>query len=172
MGVTMKRLLSALIVLMLAAPAGAQTLPIPLVTGPQDVSQMRAIFNTLIGQINAVLVPVFGYSTTPNGTPVNLISLSGGLTGSNATIGLQPGADANAGITINPNGSGNIQLFAQGDTGTLKFGNEGAFVKAYGLGACPGALGLNKQPIGVQPVVTGFLIVKDWLGASHGVPAC
>jgi len=158
--------------LLVASPLAAQTLPIPPVTGPQfPLPIMVAPFNTLISQINAVLVPVLG--TTPSsGTTVNNITLTGGATGSNAVIGLQAGADTNAGITIDPNGSGNIQFFGAGDTGVFKMGNSAGFVKTLGFAACPAVANQSKAPLGVQTVVTGYLIVKDWLDQPHGVPAC
>ena len=167
----MKRLhYLVLCALMTAAPAFAQTLPMPLLKGPLDPSQTLATLNSLITSINNVLVPALGPSSTPSGTLVNQISMTGGLTGSPGVIGLQPGADANASIQINPNGSGNIILFGQADTGSLQFGNTGAFVKATGLSSCPGAS--KKMPFGVGQTVTGYFMVQDWTGAKHGVPAC
>ncbi len=126
-----------------------------------------ADFNTLINRINAILVPALGSGSGL----VNLIGLSGGTAGNNAQIGLQPGADANAGIQINPNGSGNIILFGSSDTGVLQFGSSSSLVPATGFAACPGVIP-NKAPIGVQGVVKGYIIVKDWLGNSHGWATC
>ena len=168
----MKRLYSFLIALMLAAPAFAQTLPIPMLKGPLDPSQTLATLNNLLIQLNGVLVPALGATTTSAGTVVNVIALSGGLTGSNATIGLQPGADANAGITINPNGSGNITLFGQADTGVLAFGNQASFIPATSLIACPGVPAGKSAPMGVSTTVTGFTPIKDWLNRVHAWPVC
>ncbi len=169
----MRRFLAGLAMLMLTAlSAGAQTLPIPLFSGPSDPSQMRTYFNNLILSINAILVPALGATTTSAGTAVNLISLTGGITGSNAVIGLQAGADTNAGITINPNGSGNIVLFSQYDTGVLQFGNQTGFTPATSLIACPGVQAGKAAPLGVSATVTGFTPIKDWLGRVHAWPAC
>ena len=171
----MKRLFSFLMTLTLStclgAPVFAQGLPVPLLRGPQDPSQTQVVLNNLINQINGVLVPALGATTTPAGTAVNTIALTGGVTGSNAQIGLQPGADANAGIQINPNGSGNIVLFGQGDTGSLQFGNSTAFVPATGFAACPGVIP-NAAPMGVRGTITSYIIVKDWMGNSHGWATC
>ena len=157
---------------MSAAPAFAQTLPMPLLKGPLDPSQTLATLNSLIVQINNVLVPIFGFSTTSAGPVVNTISLLGGVAGANAVIGLQPGTDPSSGITIDPNGSGNIQLFGQSDTGSLKFGNAAAFVPTGTLIACPGVPPGKSAPVGVSTVVTGFVPFKDWLGRSHAWAAC
>lgn len=168
----MKRLpYLVLCALMSAAPAFAQTLPMPLLKGPLDPSQTLATLNSLIIQINNVLVPALGPSSSPSGTLVNQISMTGGLTGSPGVIGLQPGADANAGIQINPNGSGNIILFGQSDTGTLQFGSSSSLVTATGFAACPGVVP-GKPPLGVKGTVTSYVIVKDWLGNSHGWATC
>lgn len=144
-----------------AAPVMAQSPPIPLVTGPQAPAQMNSTFNRLINQINAILVPILpaggGLAVTPTST-------------GDGVVGLSFGAGANAGIRINPNGSGNITLFGDGDTGNLKFGNTTAFTKASGLVACPGAVA--NMPVGVAPALSGYLIVQDWSGKKHGVPTC
>jgi hypothetical protein len=167
----MKRLpYLVLCALMSAAPAFAQTLPMPLLKGPLDPSQTLATLNSLIIQINNVLVPALGPSSSPSGTLVNQISMTGGLTGSPGVIGLQPGADANAGIQINPNGSGNIILFGQGDTGILQFGNQVSFTPTTGLFPAPGVVS-GKEPFGMSDHLTGYWMAKDWLGRSHGTPA-
>ena len=183
MGVAMKRLRILLVLLVAvdflsptgglfrADAAAAQTLPMPFLQGPQPVPAAVVMFNTLIQQINAVLVPVLGFSPSSGGATVNNISLTGGLTGSPAVIGLQPGADANAGIQINPGASGNIILFGQGDTGVLQFASSASLVPATGFAACPGVVP-NKAPLGVQGVVTSYVIVKDWLGNKHGWATC
>jgi hypothetical protein len=172
MEAAMKRLFPTLMALMLAAPAFAQGLPIPLLKGPYDPGAGLQTFNTLIVQLNNVLVPSLGSSTNSSGGAlVNQVSLTGGSTGNSATIGLQPGADPNAGISLNPNGSGNIQFFGVGDTGVLQFGNSASFVTATGFAACPG-VNPGRAPIGVQGVITSYIIVKDWLGKSHGWATC
>lgn len=170
MGVAMvSRLMSflagLLAVCLIAGIALAQRPPVPLVTGPQDAGQLNSTLNGIIRQINAILVPIF---PSPSGS-VNYVSLTGALTGRTATIGLAAGADTNAAIAINPNGSGNIILFSTG-TGNLQFANSAAFVKAKGLSPCPAVVG--GAPFGVARTVTGHLIVQDWLGVKHGIPAC
>ena len=162
----MKLMRFVLIALALAAstPAVAQTLPLPLVTLPQDASQMRSTINTLINNINNVLRPIF-----PAAGAINSITLVGGATGVSAKIGLGATADANAEIIIDPNGSGNIVLFQSDDTGNLQFGNSAAFIRANGFSACPA---VGKGTLGVNAVVTGHLIVRDWLGTKHGIPTC
>jgi hypothetical protein len=150
--------------------AAAQVLPIPSVPGPYDPSQALATFNTLINQINGVLVPALGATVTSAGTAVNTIALTGGVTGNSAVIGLQPGADANAGILIRPNGSGNLTLLGLSGTGVVQFGNQASFVSAPSLTACstPGLAAIQ----GVKSTVQGMLIVKDWLGVARGLQAC
>lgn len=158
----------------LPGAAMAQTLPIPLLSGPQDVSQFQATINQqVLAKINAVLGAAM---SMPPGA-VNFISLNATPTGQLAAIQLGgTSADANAGIGISPNGSGNIVLFAPTlgepqETGVLQFANNASFAPARGLATCPGV------PAG-QPVfntadhVTGYWIIKDWLGRSHATPAC
>ena len=160
----MSRFLAAGLASMLGAGiASAQMVPIPLLTGPFDPGSTQATFNTLIRQIDAILAPLL-----PTGGG---ISIPPSTTGSgNGVIGLDGTAGANAGIQINPNGSGNIILFGDGDTGSLQFGNTSAFKAARGFSACPGTS--KNVPLGVGQTVTGHFIVQDWAGRSHGVPAC
>jgi len=155
--------------LLTANTAAAQsTPPIPTFNAAQlQIPATGADFNTLVQKINAILVPLI--PAAPGA--VNLISLTGGVTGSPGVIGLQLGADANAGIFINPNGSGNIILFGPGDTGVLQFGNAADFVPATGFASCPGVIP-NRAPIGVGGTVSSYVIVKDWLGNSHGWATC
>ncbi len=162
----LKSLAAALI--LAAAPALAASPPIPLFSGPWDPANTGANVNFLITEINAILTPAL---LAPSGA-VNLISLSGGLTGSPAIIGLQPGADANAGIQINPNGSGNIILFGNGNTGVLQFGNSTSFVPVKGMGACPGVALGAAQPFGVHANIQGYIPMQDWLGRNRYAPVC
>lgn len=147
--------------------AGANAASVATVNPAQlQIPATGVDFNNLIQAINAILTPLI-----PNvASPVNSISLTAGATGSQAMIGLQTGADTNAGIMINPNGSGNITLFSQLDTGVLQFGNQSSFVKAAGLVACPAAV--KNNPFGVAPVVTGYFLAADWLGVQHAIPGC
>lgn len=160
--------LAVLAFLALAPPALAQSLPLPLLTGPQDVSQMQTILNTLISEINAVLVPTF--PAAPGA--VNFTTMQGGLTGQPAQIGLMPGGDANAGIFINPNGSGDVILFGPNDTGTLMLGNAASFISAPDLTACPSRAGARSQLLGIHSTVQGMFVFDDWLGIPRGVPVC
>ncbi len=162
-----RTILSALILGMgVAATAGAQQPPIPLFSGPVDPASNRRALNTLVNEINAILSPLL---PAVSGA-VNFISLTPATTGNNAVIGLVSGADTNAGITINPNGSGNIVLFGQLDTGILQFGNVSSFRTASGLTPCPG--NGTARIAGTSNVVTGHLIVQDWLNRKHGIPVC
>src|SRR5712691_7768512 len=147
-------------------PAYAATqLPIPLLSGPSDPSQMNATLNGVIAKINAILGPVI--LQTSGGE--NFISLSGGVSGAPAVIGLAPGAGADAGIQINPNGSGNIILFSQSNTGVLQLGNQASFVSAPGLS--PNPIGSRLASLyGVKNTVQGMFIFKDWLGRTRGLP--
>jgi len=168
MGATMKRLLSLVFLGLAMSSAAFAQLPIPVLRGPQDPSQATAVLNNLINQINGILVPSIG---GPTGA-VNMLSMTGGLTGQPGVIGFQSGADTNASIQINPNGSGDIILFSQYDTGVLKFANQTMFVPAKSLIACPGVPEGKAAPIGVSNTVTGFTPIKDWLGRSHAWPTC
>lgn len=163
-----RALLLAGAIIALLPPAGAQTPPIPNFNPSQlQIPATGADFNTLIRSINAILVPL-----VPGGSAgVNLISLTGGVTGSPAVIGLQSGADANAGIQINPNGSGNIVLFSQTDTGVLQIGNQASFVPANSFVACPGAT-IGHPPFGMKGVVSGYFAMKDWLGRNQWSLTC
>ncbi len=169
-----------LVALLLAAayPAGAAS--VPLLTGPQDVSQMNATINGVINNINTILSPltggglINGVAPGATGTAVNILSLTPGATGSPAVIGLQPGGDSNGSIQIVPDiPGGNIILFssATGATGVLQFANSTAVVAATGLAACPGT-NPNRAPLGVKGTVSGFIPVLDWLGVAHALVAC
>jgi len=165
----LRSILAAMMLAALPVAALAQTLPIPLFSPSQlQIPATGTDFNSLIVRINATLQPTL---VSPSGA-VNLISLTGGLTGTPAIIGLQPGADSNAGIQINPNGSGNIILFGQADTGVLQFGSQAMFVPATSLIACPGVPAGKSAPMGVSTTVTGFTPIKDWLGRTHSWPTC
>lgn len=157
----------AIVLVACGGQAARAASPIPLFSGPQDNSQLFLYLNSLVTAINAINGPLL----PPVQGGVNNISLTGGVTGSPATIGLQPGSDPNGGIQINPNGSGNITLFTSGDTGVLAFGSTAVFAQATGLAACP-AITYNRVPFGVQPNVQGYVLIQDWLGRRHGIPAC
>jgi hypothetical protein len=105
---------------------------------------------------------------------VNGISLTPGNTGSPGVITLQPGADANGSIQIVPNGSGDIILFGQGQTGSLVFANQSMWIPALGLTPCPAMQGGGAVPLGMTgaPVVTGYFVFEDWLDRVHYSPAC
>lgn len=128
-------------------------------------------FNNLILQINGILsgaLPATGNNiilgNAPNGS-VAVITTGG------------PGADPNAALAINPNGNGDIILFygqPPTDTGVVQFANNFSWLPAKGLAACPAA---NNLPAvwgaeTINPVITGYIIIEDWLGNAHGLPAC
>ncbi len=170
MGVTMKRLGVLLIGLILLS-TGAMAAVVPLVRGPQDPGALNQTLNQVIQSINGILSPLTG-GTAPVVAGSNSIALNPGVPGQPAQIALQSGGDANAGIQINPNGSGNIILFGQGDTGLLQFANATSFIPATSLIACPGVPAGKGAPIGVSTTVTGFTPIKDWLGRTHAWPTC
>jgi hypothetical protein len=175
MEVAMKKTRMAIVAALLlgaAAPVLASSAqpPIPLLTGPQDPSQMNATINGVINSINGILTPLV--PATPGVTAVNFVSLTPSRTGYPATIGLATGSDSNGSLAIVPKASGNIILFTANTTaGYLQFGNASAFTAATGFAACPGVTP-HKRPFGVDRAVRGFLVVKDWLGNQHGVPTC
>ena len=159
--------------------AFAAGLPYP-VTGPQtpDVGAIQAELNTLVQQINGS-APFNGFVATAPGIQVNQLVLYSAPTGSMASIGLGPFADANASISINPNGAGNIVLFppASGepiasDTGVLQFANAVSFVPVAGLVACPAYVRGGLNPVGLSPTVTGYVVIEDMFGTPHRLAAC
>lgn len=148
---------------------------IALFGGPQDNSQLFSYLNTLVLSINAITGPLLPAVTGG----VNSISLTSGVTGSPAVIGLQPGGDTNAGININPNGSGNISLFATTDTGVLQIANATSWFAAKGAGLvpCPGG-GAKGSDLaggllqGGMQTVQGYEVHEDWLGRAYWLPGC
>lgn len=162
-------------------------LPLPSISGPQDPSQLNAIFNLLINELNAILVPAVGGVTLTAGLTNGLLVTPSTSTANTATsptvtplvISVGAGSSTNAGISIDPIGSGNVLLFGTGglagvgtNTGVLQFANLGSFVKANGLSPCPG-MAVNRPPIiGVGSVVSDFFVVADWMGNLAAVPVC
>jgi len=189
----------ALVVLDFLTPAGpgffqgqsheARASSVPLLTGPQDTSQMNATINGVIINLNAILSPLTGgglITGSPSGSgipAVNTITLIPAATGSPAIIGIAPGGDANASIQINPNGTGNIVLFAGvGDTGVIQIANATGWypAKSAGVVACPGGgagaslsgnLAAGLLPGGAQ-TIAGYEVHEDWLGRAYWVPGC
>jgi hypothetical protein len=166
-----------------ARSAGLQS---PFMVGPSDPSQMNANINTLVVAINAILSPLQGGNLINGAAPgsgataTNIIGFTPGVSGSSASIGLQPGSDANGSIQINPNGSGNVVLFAgAGNTGVLQIANATGWFPAKGAGIVPcpggGAATLNAGslllPAGYQ-TVAGYEAHEDWLGRPYWVPGC
>lgn len=143
---------------------------VPLLTAPVDPGQQQANLNNLIAAVNLVLSPLTGGSAN-NPLLINTISLAPALTGQPAIIALAPGADANASIGLSSNGDGDIVLFAgnTGSAGVVQFANAAAFVPANGFAACPGG---DLPQLNVAETVTGYLVFKDWLGVTRGIPAC
>lgn len=165
--------LGALIGLLLVAalPTGARATntPLPYIRGAQDVSQLNNTLNTLINNINAILVPM--QPNVPGA--VNFISLTPAAAGSVATIGIQGGGDANASLGLTGAGNGDIVLFA-GNTlsaGGLKFANSPGWTVAGGIAACP-SVNPQNPPFGVHTTIQGFFTFKDWLDRTRYVPAC
>lgn len=165
-----RAVLAALILLFVAARVDAASIPYPFLSGPTDPSQINATINSLVIAINNILSPLTGGPTVS--TQINAIDLTAGTTGMPGVIGLQSGADTNAALQIQPNGTGNIILFAStGSTGVLQFANTNSFVAANGLGACPG-IANKAPPIGVAQTIQGFIVVQDWIGRTRNLPAC
>jgi hypothetical protein len=182
----------ALVVLDFLTPAGpgffqgdshARAASVPLLTGPQDTSQMNGTINGVIINLNAILSPLTGggliAGTTPgSGVPaVNTITLIPAVSGSTAVIGIAPGGDANASIQIQPNGAGDIILFGSGNSGgNLVFSSQSMWVPATGLTACPGMTPGDRAnatvPLGYVPIVTGYWVIEDWLDRQHLTVAC
>ena len=156
----------------LVAPSLAFAAAVPLISGPQDVSQLNNTLNNLILSINNILTPLTGGGPS-NPAVVNNVSLSGGTAGNPAVIGLTSTSGTNVGIQIKPNGTGNIILFGStGSPGVLQFANSASYVTANGLTACPGRGKVTTDVYGVSGVVNGYFLTEDWLGRVHGVPAC
>ncbi len=174
----------ALALTLLAAPAWAQ---VPLLTGPQDVAGLNATLNRIIGQVNTITASltsggssqpnsILGSTTSPvvigSTAAVNQVVITGGATGIDSSIvagGMM--ADANVGLTIAGKGTGNIVLGSQYNS-PVQFGNAPSFVPTNSLVPCPGYLNGGKNPVGLSPVVTGYLVFIDYLGKTHWDAAC
>ena len=162
-----------LAVLAFLCAGSAMAASVPPITGPQDPADFNATMNRVINNINAIIAPLTG-GMGPAGAPAvggSTISLSPSSATGPIVIAPAPGGAANTGIQIKPNGSGDIILFGSSGTGHLQFANSVAFTKATGFAACPGVVP-GKAPLGVEGTVTSYLIVKDWLGVSHGWATC
>jgi hypothetical protein len=168
----MRRFLTLLMLsLCLAAPAWAQSqLPLTQFSGPWLPAETENNVNVLIRAINTIFLPLFPTVSGAVNFPIFTAAATGGI----ATISTGGSSgDANASLGINPNGNGNIVLFANAvtDTGLLQFGNSASFQATTTLAQCPGTLP-NKAPLGMSATITGYIQVQDWLGRSHGLPAC
>ena len=147
-----------------------QQLPIPPFQGPWLPAETENNVNTLIRTLNAIFTPLF----PPVPGAVNFPILTGAPSGGITTISTGgAGADPNASIGINPNGNGNIILFAgaPGDTGLVQFANLASFVAAPSLTACSSGPPLAAIQ-GVHSTVQGYLLFKDWLGFTRGSQVC
>jgi len=168
----LRALFAAAGLVVLSAAGFAQTSPpLPYFSGPYDPGVGWANFNKLVQELNAILVPTFQvYGPGPSSNYIALVSTPSGQT---PFLGLQPGADANAGIGISPNGNGNVVLFSSNpaSTGLLQIANTAAWVPANGLTACPGII-VNHAPLGVSNTVSGYFLELDWLGRKHASLAC
>ena len=144
------------------APFNAQQLQIPA-TGVD--------FNALIAAINCISAG----QCPATGNNIFVLPASNGQVPTVVSGG--PGSDPNTPIGINPSGNGDIILFygqPPTDTGALQFANAYSWLPAKGLAACPamnGVAGVWGAET-VNPVITGYIIIEDWLGNSHGLPAC
>lgn len=183
MGVDMKRILLSGLGLFFAAAAHAAS--VPLVHGPTEPPTLLGPLNALVNSINTIISPLTGpdtgvYKPFPPtiGATGNAIGFVEGQVGSPAIIRLQDGGDPNGAIQILPNGSGNIVLFSGysdlGSTGYLQFANAAQFVKAAAAGVerCPGGLIRKRTGTEVHGTIRGYILVKDWLGDTHGLVAC
>lgn len=134
-----------------------------------DLSNPAANMNNLVAAVNKILSPLIPY--TPNAT--GFISLTPGAQGNGPMIGSY-GAAASVNLKVVPQGNGNIVLFSSTNplsTGLIKVGNLASWLPAKGLAACPAVVGGQAQ-IGMADHITGYLVVKDWLDRTHGMPGC
>lgn len=175
----------ASVAMLFLTPARASSITSPYLTGPSDPSQMNATVNGLVVAINNILSPltgggaVTGSSVPSAATVVNAISMTPAVSGSLASVGLQSGADANAGIQISPNGSGNVVLFGAGDTGVLQIANASGWYPAKGGGVVPcpgGGAGPSSATSGLLQAsgqtIAGYFVNEDWLGRPYWIPGC
>ena len=164
----MIRVLAALVFLWAGSAMAAV---VPPVTGVQDPADLTGTLNRIINNINSILSPLTGGPLAPI-SGGSSFSLSQPTAGSPLVIGVAPGGATNTSIQIKPNGTGDLIFFsASGTPGNFKFANSASFKPATGFAACPGVIP-GKAPIGVQGTVQNYLIVKDWLGRSHGWATC
>ncbi len=174
------KLLAFLVGLLIATSAQAQ---IPLLTGPYDPGSTQGTFNVLISQINTVTAAVTGVPnsllatggvtsvTLGSTSAVNNVSITGGLTGFPPIISVGgANEDANAGLALQANGSGNISLLYGSGTGYVQLANQSSFVPAGGLAACPAYNG--GAPLGIHSSIQGYMVMLDWMGRKRWVPAC
>lgn len=171
------RKLAAFCLIATLSAASAFAASVPLVTGPQDVSQLRGTLNTIINNINAIITPMI--PNVPNA--VNIVVLLPAATG--GVVIVSPGgqgSDANAPLGLSGAGNGNIILFAghTTSTGIVQFANSTSWRPAPGLGTCPGGnmkantKGAHGLVDGPHSSVRGFIPVSDWLGRVRWLPGC
>ncbi len=150
---------------------GSSPAPIPYIIGPVDPGNGQANLNSVIQEIDNVL----GISFPQVPGAVNTPTFGESVAGQPVIIGAS-GTDTNIPILIQPKGSGNIELFGQGQTGVLSFNNQFSFLPATGIAACPGfppnGAYASNLGIGVKSVVTGAIWITDWMNRPHALPVC
>ena len=162
---------------LLCGAAAAHAASLPYIQGPTEPPTLAGPLNSLINQINGILSPLTGGAAINGAAPgsgavgVNLVSIIAGATGSPTVIGMQPGGDPNGSIQIQPDPTGNIILFGNGNTGNIVVQNSGLWVPANGLTACPG-ISPGHPPIGMKGVISGYLVIEDWLGRQQWSVNC
>lgn len=189
----MKRL--AFFLALMAAPlvAHAQSVfsgspyPIPYYSWA-DPSSLTNTNNLLIQKINGFLLPQFPQTGGSN-YPEFYAGTTTGPTISSAAEAVRIGPSGNNNIVLFPSDVGSASNYPGAtSTGVLKVGNLASWIPAPGLAVCPGQNPAAGPPLwgpyetgnetsnlysaAMGHVVTGYLVVRDWLDRMHGVPAC
>lgn len=174
----MKKLALAAMLMLVALPAWPQAYPTaPYAPQPPlngvgvgfDPSNQAQNLNNLTQAINNILLPLIPY--TPGAA--NFISLTPGANGDGPIVASY-GSGTNVSVKVAPKGNGNIVLFSSLtplSTGLIKIGNLASWLPAQGMAACPAVVPRRAQ-IGMADHITGYLVVKDWLDRTHGMPGC
>ena len=158
--------------IMFAAAASAAV--VPPVSGPLDPADMINTLNRVINNINLILSPLTG-GPVPAKPGAPGISISQPSASSNIVIAPAPGgSNPNVGIQLLPTGNGDVVFFGSypGNVGNIRFANAASIVPATGFAVCPGGPPGQQPPLGVNTVVKGYIIIKDWLGTKHGWATC
>lgn len=172
----LKRVALALLLIGAALPAWPQAYttapyaPMSPLQGPgvgYDPSNPAVNEQKLVAAINQILSPLYPYvpgaagflSLVPGPTDASLVTY---------------GSAASVNLKVAPQGNGNIVLFPSttaNSLGLVKIGNLASWRPARGLAQCPAVVPGQAQ-IGMSDHITGYLVVKDWLDVSHGMPGC